>query len=330
MKITQSLTEYIFPGSIRNPAAINGLYGFKPTGFRIPTDGWSSIAAGADCVISCIGPMSTSLAGLSLFMQVVIAAKPWLIEPALIPIPWTPQAHQITSATKLKIGIMAHDDVVLPHPPITRALALLRSKLAAVPNITVVPWKAHLHDEAWAILSSLYYPDGGRGDSDILAETNEPWLPLTEWIIKENPCVKTLTPSELSYWLEEREEYRREYAIKWNETGTAAGEMGDVDDDEADDTMDVILCPVGPGVATRHNTAKYWGYTAVWNLLDYPAAVFPVDKVDAGVDVAYSRPKGSFMSGADEQAWKLCKYGAIACRYVLLWILDADFHCDRH
>lgn len=251
-------------------------------------------------------------------MRVIIAAKPWLVEPALIPLPWNPQAHQITSTTRLKIGIMAHDDVVLPHPPITRALNLLSSKLSAIPNITIVPWKAHLHDEAWAILSSLYYPDSGRGDSDILAETDEPWLPLTEWIIKENPCVKTLSPTDLSYWLEEREEYRREYAARWNKTGTTAsgmatatatddGEDQNGNEDDGDDTVDVILCPVGPGVATRHNTAKYWGYTAVWNLLDYPVVSFPVDKVDADMDVAYSRPKKSFMSGADEQAWKLCK-----------------------
>ena len=37
----------------------------------------------------------------------------------------------------------------------------------------------------------------------------------------------------------------------------------------------MLLCPVGPGPAPRHDTAKYWGYTAQWNLLDYPSAVFP-------------------------------------------------------
>lgn len=90
-------------------------------------------------------------------------------------------------------------------------------------------------------------------------------------------------------------------------TATDDGEDQNGNEDDGDDTVDVILCPVGPGVATRHNTAKYWGYTAVWNLLDYPVVSFPVDKVDADMDVAYSRPKKSFMSGADEQAWKLCK-----------------------
>jgi amidase len=39
--------------------------------------------------------------------------------------------------------------------------------------------------------------------------------------------------------------------------------------------VDVVLCPVGPGCAPPLNCARYWGYTSQWNLLDYPAAVFP-------------------------------------------------------
>jgi amidase len=42
------------------------------------------------------------------------------------------------------------------------------------------------------------------------------------------------------------------------------------------DTIDVILCPAGPGVAPPLDCAKYWGYTSLWNLLDWPALVFPV------------------------------------------------------
>lgn len=48
--------------------------------------------------------------------------------------------------------------------------------------------------------------------------------------------------------------------------------------------VDVILCPAGPGVAPKLDTAKWWGYTSQWNLLDYPAIVFPVDMVDVEKD----------------------------------------------
>jgi Asp-tRNA(Asn)/Glu-tRNA(Gln) amidotransferase A subunit family amidase len=39
--------------------------------------------------------------------------------------------------------------------------------------------------------------------------------------------------------------------------------------------IDVLLCPVGSGVAPLHETSRYRGYTAVFNCLYYPACAFP-------------------------------------------------------
>ncbi len=49
--------------------------------------------------------------------------------------------------------------------------------------------------------------------------------------------------------------------------------------------VDAILCPVGPGAAPPLGNSKYWPYTSQWNLLEYPAAVFPVTFVDQGLDL---------------------------------------------
>ena len=49
--------------------------------------------------------------------------------------------------------------------------------------------------------------------------------------------------------------------------------------------MEVILCPTGPHAAPPHGTSYYWGYNAIWNLLDYPSIVFPVTRVDPEEDV---------------------------------------------
>lgn len=40
-------------------------------------------------------------------------------------------------------------------------------------------------------------------------------------------------------------------------------------------SLDAMLCPVGPAPAQPVGTTKYWPYTSMWNLLDWPAAVFP-------------------------------------------------------
>lgn len=293
VRFPTQFTSLINLGSIRNPAANCGVYGFKPTAFRIPTDGWCSIAAGADAIPGVIGPLSTSLEGLKLFMSTIIDSRPWLSEPALIPMPWN---YNTCSSTKpLKIGVMWHDKVVRPHPPISRALREVITRLDSIPNIKVVNWEPHLHSEAWAIISSLYFTDGGQEIKAVLADSGEPWMPLTTFIIKDNPCVKKLTPNKMYYWQEEREAYRKEYSKIWNDTAAGTRE---------EDMVDVILCPVAPGVAPKHNNSKYWNYTSQWNLLDYPAVVFPVTKVDKERD----KVDGTFeaMTDMDEENHKLC------------------------
>lgn len=196
-------------------------------------------------------------------MKTIIDAEPWLTEPALIPIPW----REVRLPETLKIGVLWHDNVVKPHPPITRALRLVVDKLKDA-GVEIVEFAPYYHDEAWSILSSLYYVDGGEFDSHAIDSSGEPWRPLSKWIMKDNPNVKNLSVGEMTYMLEERESYRKEYAAHWNELG-----------------IDALLCPVGPGVAPKHDTSKYWGYTSQWNMLDYPGAVFPVCKVDEAVDL---------------------------------------------
>ena len=273
------------------------VYGFKPTAFRIPTDGWGYLMAGADVVDSVLGPISTSVEGLKLFMKAIIDAKPWYSEPALIPMPWTPISFPHSQSAPLKIGVMWHDNIVTPHPPITRALQEIVAKMREY--VTFVDWTPYCHDEAWAIISSLYYIDGGAEDSEAMKASGEPWLPLTRWILSQNPSVKKLTAEEVTFWTEEREAYRKQYAIAWNQTG-------DDTHGSPTDMMDAILCPVGPGVAPKHNTAKYWGYSSQWNLLDYPAACFPVTRVDKNVDRKVKLHRK--LSPLDSGNWNLCEF----------------------
>lgn len=103
---------------------------------------------------------------------------------------------------------------------------------------------------------------------------------------------------------ERRDAYRGEYAEVWNKTATHAGPNG-----ELEGLVDVILCPVGPGSAPKIDTARYWGYTSQWNLLDYPALVFPVDKVDVEKDGG--KEEYTPRNPKDEYNWKLWEeYGA--------------------
>ena len=278
-------------GSIRSPAANCGVYGFRPTSYRIPIEGWEPTLAGHEQIIAVLGPMSTSLEGIKLFMKTVIDAKPWLNEPSLMPMPWNIAQNELADR-KLKVAIMWHDGVVKPHPPVTRALLQVADELKKMENIELMDWAPYKHDEAWDIISSLYFPDGGKAEIEAMEESGEPLLPLSRFILKEVPQVKVFSVQDVWHWTARREQYRSEYAKHWNNTSSP-------DDGHM---VDVILCPVGPGAAPMLNHAKYWHYTSQWNLLDYPALNFPVTIVDPKKDV----PEQDFqpMSEADEENYK--------------------------
>jgi hypothetical protein len=74
---------------------------------------------------------------------------------------------------------------------------------------------------------------------------------------------------------------------------------------EGSNTVDAILCPVGPGAAPPLDCARYWGYTSQWNLLDYPALVFPLTQVDQQKDV-----KDTYQPRNDKDTYNhnLCKF----------------------
>jgi amidase len=93
-----------------------------------------------------------------------------------------------------------------------------------------------------------------------------------------------------------REEYRTAYAELWNST-SSDGKGGDV--------VDVILCPATPSAAPKVDTARYWGYTAQWNLLDYPAVVFPVSKVGSADKLDKVHGIYTPSNPKDEYNWQL-------------------------
>lgn len=282
-------------GSIRSPAAANGVYGLRPTTQRLPNTDFVAPMLGSEHIVPVVGPLSTSIQGLRTFCRTIIDAKPWLTHPNLIPIPWREEPMLESTSLglkKLKIGVIWDDGIVKPHPPVLRALHEVVEKLMGLQGVEVVDWKPYKHDVAWSIIASLYFADGGRDEAATIDASGEPWRPLSEFILKENPWVKDHSIHDLWKWTCKREEYRADYAKLWNETG-----------------VDVILCPAGPGAAPPLNCSRYWGYLAQWNLLDYPAVVFPVSQVGGKKDLAEKDYKPR--NGDDEYNYKLCKYEKI-------------------
>ncbi|KAF8435033.1 amidase signature domain-containing protein [Boletus edulis BED1] len=255
-------------GSIRAPCAFAGLYGIRPTGNTFPFSGVLGHQDGNDSTTPSGGPMCRSARDLEMLIKAAQSTEPWLRDPSLFPIPL--QLPNI-SQKKLRIGVMFHDRVVMPHPPMLRALRLAETKLRASEEVEVVEYVPYNHKEGYSIIRGLYFYDGGETVRRLLKDGGEDILPLSEWVISP-PHTRNLTATQSWELRHKRDLFRHAYLQQWREQ-----------------QVDVLLCPPYTGVAPRHDTARYWGYTAIWNLLDYPGAVFPTGLVvDPALDPADS------------------------------------------
>jgi amidase len=73
------------------------------------------------------GPMARSLRDVKLVCQVLCGEEPWFFDPMVIEKPWA----VVSPPKKAIIGVMWWDEVVMPHPPIQRALKVAVEKLRA-------------------------------------------------------------------------------------------------------------------------------------------------------------------------------------------------------
>lgn len=69
-----------------------------------------------------------------------------------------------------------------------------------------------------------------------------------------------------------RDAFRTRLAAHWNDSRllTSSGRP-----------IDCIISPAAPTLAAPHDTTRWWGYTSYFNLLDYPAAIFPVTRLSS-------------------------------------------------
>ena len=115
-------------GSIRAPAAFNGLYSIRPSSERIPRGGMRSTVSGQVSIKTSCGPICHSMADLMMFTKIVNGHPLAEQDASFIPMPW----RDVQLASKgLNFGILEFDGVCMPHPPILRAIRETAAKLKA-------------------------------------------------------------------------------------------------------------------------------------------------------------------------------------------------------
>ena len=255
-------------GSLRIPAACTGIFTLRPSFGRFTTQRCTSGLAGQEAVMSVNGPMARTLEDITFYSKVVIDAQPWLVDPKCLPIPW----RTIESKSKLKIAVMWNDGLVVPTPPVSRALVDTVNKLKLAGH-EVVEWDPVLHPQAIDLLDRLFVADGGKSVKALLSPTQEPFRP---------EMARYETASELGthgMWQLhlERSELQRKYLEKWASYGDLDAILckSNQNDCKCQPSADMLPGPTTPYASVEHGGFKYVGYTGVFNIVDYSAVSFP-------------------------------------------------------
>ncbi|RMZ68231.1 general amidase [Pyrenophora seminiperda CCB06] len=247
-------------GSVRGPAAFCGVYGFKTTSYMMPSKDFLEFAFSGELnIVASAGPFARTMRDMDLFMTTVLDRKPYLQDPRLIPFPWT----GLNTQTKrpLKIGIIQNDGFIEPQPPVKRAIAWASQRLASPKYSSafeIKPFTPYNASEGWKNIRLMYWPSGGVGAEEAIKSSGEPLLPLSSWTWADAAPKGMLDAEQVNTYRHIRDQYRHAFLASWNEQD-----------------VDVVLSPSFVGPASTHDTAFYWTYTSVWNLVDYPGVVVP-------------------------------------------------------
>ncbi|KAK2605765.1 hypothetical protein N8I77_008579 [Diaporthe amygdali] len=248
-------------GSIRIPAAANGIYGYKPSFGILPmlgyaASGWTGMNTGVPAVC---GPLGHSVRDLRLLTEVVRGAKPWMDDPALIP-----HVCERGISDRLPIVGVIEKSSLTPHPPVLRAVRAASEKLRQA-GFTVKPFEPVDFGDIRKVTRQLFTLDGLSYAKRELSKTGEPPVPSVKNINFWGMQPKR--PEEMWVWNTKKLALQKEMLDRW----TAAG-------------IDVVLCPAGPHTAVKPDEWIYDTYTVAWNAMDYPAVIIPYTQVIPELD----------------------------------------------
>ena len=66
--------------------------------------------------------MGPSVRSLQLVFKSLLSTKPWRKDASVVPMPWRDDLEKLGAASILAIGLLKDDGVVVPQPPMARAL----------------------------------------------------------------------------------------------------------------------------------------------------------------------------------------------------------------
>ena len=266
-------------GSIRIPAAFNGLFGIRPSAGRLPYEGMANSMDGQNSVLSVVGPLATTARSVRLLVKSVLSQDPWLYDPLVVEMPWRENEYQEvwervnSSLGELTFGLMASDGLVNPQPPVARAVQIVVEAVQKAGH-KVIDWKPPNHPDGLATTFKTWSFDGGKDVHEAFALSGEPLSQQISMTYGTEPKPEK-TASEIAENNVAQRQWKKQWMDAWNATASATG---------SGKPIDCIIAPLAPYAAARPEKYKWYAYSAFVNGLDYTAVVVPVTNADKSKD----------------------------------------------
>ncbi|KAG7700961.1 hypothetical protein KL951_001076 [Ogataea haglerorum] len=255
-------------GSIRIPALCNGVYGYKPSSKVIPFEGQTSPDVPAYIGVDpCAGPLATNLEDITMLTDILSDSDPTTYDPNSMKIDW-----KRPSTDKLQIGLyLGGQNDTPPADEISSPILKLGQKLAAmghnVIDLSAVESNLPSLVDGWELAVKLY---GINPDSETM-----------QYIFKSGePCIASLMASlppkpesPHNDIPDEVPTVRDAIKVKKQQAETRQRWF----DIFGAHKLDILLTAGAPYVAPAHDTYGPAPYTAMWNIVDFPALIIPLE-----------------------------------------------------
>lgn len=277
-------------GSIRLPAHVCGIHGFKPTPGRLTMEGHARLYAGQEAILAQPGPLARSVADLQTAFGVLAQPGQEAADHAMSPAPPVDLAE--VELRGLRVGMYVNNGVIEPAPALRRAVRDAADALRAR-GVEVQEWTPPDASEAWDTYLRLLFADGMKGAKRVLGKSKPDWRIRRVMLIASFPnslvslyakplallgqhhlsvgAKSTGSISADKYW--QLVEHLRDYRARF----VAALDA---------ERLNAIICPPDALPALTHGSSFYLSdalsYGALYNLLGFPAGVVAATRVRAG------------------------------------------------